>query len=83
MIEAGEKKTCRCDNVPRTQDIHSDALTAPLHGQTAAQLNDSRFRTVVHARPQAFVRNEGAHGSDEDDRSDAAVLFHLATAAHG
>lgn len=61
LTEATQGTTHWCNDVSRTQDIHPDTFTAPLHGQAAAQLNDSRLGAIVHARAQAFVRDERAH----------------------
>ena len=75
-------RTYRSHDVARAEDIDADPLAAPLHCETAAELNDSGFRAVVDACAKALVRDEGTHRPDENDRADTVVLFHLATAAH-
>ena len=76
-------KTYRSHYVARAEDIDADPLAAPLHCKTAAELNDGGFGAVVDARAKALIRDEGTHRSDENDRADTVVLFHLAAAADG
>ena len=75
----------RSHHVSRTQHVDPDCSSindaAPLHCQTATELNHSCFRRVIDTGREPFVGNETTHRPNAQYRAGVLVLDHLSSAA--
>lgn len=65
----GANAAYRSHDVTRAKHVHPDRSAiddlTPLHGQAPAKLDYCGLGRVVHARGEAFVGDESAHGSNQ------------------